>query len=66
MTSVCTINHLISFLNALFAVAKRAPTDAEFGTDFRLYHAELDIGRDTINHRKAIVRQRYYDLYDGL
>lgn len=25
--------------------------------------AELGIGRDTINHRKASIRQRYYNLY---
>ena len=28
--------------------------------------AELDIGRGTINHRKASIRQRYYTLYDKL
>ena len=25
--------------------------------------AELGIGRGTINHRKASIRQRYYDIY---
>ena len=28
--------------------------------------AELGIGRGTINHRKASVRQRYYNLYGAL
>lgn len=28
--------------------------------------AELGIGRGTINHRKAGIRQRYYSLYGSL
>ncbi len=28
--------------------------------------AELGIGRGTINHRKASIRQRYYNLYGSL
>ena len=28
--------------------------------------AELGIGRGTINHRKASIRQRYYNLYGAL
>ena len=28
--------------------------------------AELGIGRGTINHRKASIRQRYYSLYGSL